>query len=132
MPDVSITIGGRQFEVACQDGEESFLKAAAEVLDGEARLLTDQVGRLAENRMLLMAGLMLADKTVALEEAAGSSKQKLEDARTAARVAASTPPDRVEVPVVPEKLVDTLAELAAATASKVSVRIAQAFFQCLE
>ena len=51
MPDVSITIGGRQFEVACQDGEESFLKAAAEVLDGEARLLTDQVGRLAENRM---------------------------------------------------------------------------------
>ena len=93
MPDVSITIGGRQFEVACQDGEESFLKAAAEVLDGEARLLTDQVGRLAENRMLLMAGLMLADKTVALEEAAGSSKQKLEDARTAARVAASTPPE---------------------------------------
>ena len=113
MPDVSITIGGRQFEVACQDGEESFLKAAAEVLDGEARLLTDQVGRLAENRMLLMAGLMLADKTVALEEAAGSSKQKLEDARSAARVAASTPPERVEVPVVPEKLVDTLAELAA-------------------
>ena len=113
MPDVSITIGGRQFEVACQDGEESFLKAAAEVLDGEARLLTDQVGRLAENRMLLMAGLMLADKTVALEEAAGSSKQKLEDARTAARVATSTPPERVEVPVVPEKLVDTLAELAA-------------------
>lgn len=108
-----ITVGGRQFEVACQDGEEGFLKAAAEVLDGEARLLTDQVGRVAENRMLLMAGLMLADKTVALEEAVGSSKQKLEDARTAARVAASTPPERVEVPVVPDKVMDTLAELAA-------------------
>ena len=113
MPDVTINIGGRQFEVACQDGEESFLKAAAEVLDGEARLLTDQVGRLAENRMLLMAGLMLADKTVALEEAAGSSRQKLEDARTAARIAASTPPERIEVPVVPESFVDTMAELAA-------------------
>ncbi len=113
MPDVTINIGGRQFEVACQDGEESFLKAAAEVLDEEARLLTDQVGRLAENRMLLMAGLMLADKTVALEEAAGSSRQKLEDARTAARIAASTPPERIEVPVVPESLVDTMAELAA-------------------
>ena len=113
MPDVTINIGGRQFEVACQDGEESFLKAAAEVLDEEARLLTDQVGRLAENRMLLMAGLMLADKTVALEEAAGSSQQKLEDARTAARIAASTPPERIEVPVVPESFVDTMAELAA-------------------
>ena len=113
MPDITINIGGRQFEVACQDGEESFLKAAAEVLDEEARLLTDQVGRLAENRMLLMAGLMLADKTVALEEAAGSSRQKLEDARTAARIAASTPPERIEVPVVPESFVDTMAELAA-------------------
>ena len=113
MPDVMITVGGRQFEVACKDGEENFLKAAAQILDGEARLLTDQVGRLAENRMLLMAGLMLADKTAALEEAVGSSKQKLEDARTAARVAASTPPERVEVPVVPDKVIDTLAELAA-------------------
>ena len=113
MPDVMITVGGRQFEVACQDGEEGFLKAAAEVLDGEARLLTDQVGRVAENRMLLLAGLMLADKTVALEEAVGSSKQKLEDARTAARVAASTPPERDEVTVVTDKVMDTLAELAA-------------------
>ena len=68
MPNIIITVGGRQFEVACQDGEESFLKAAAEVLDGEAQLLTDQVGRLSESRMLLMAGLMLADKTVVLEE----------------------------------------------------------------
>ena len=40
MPDVSITIGGRQFEVACQDGEESFLKAAAEVLDLEKKMFT--------------------------------------------------------------------------------------------
>ena len=60
-----------------------------------------------------MAGLMLADKTVALEEAAGSAKKKLEDARTAARVAASTPPERVEVAVIPSGIVDTFAELAA-------------------
>ena len=113
MPNIIITVGGRQFEVACQDGEESFLKAAAEVLDGEAQLLTDQVGRLSESRMLLMAGLMLADKTVVLEEAAGSSKRQLEDARTAARVAASTPPQRVEVAVIPAKIIDTFAELAA-------------------
>jgi cell division protein ZapA len=50
MPNIIITVGGRKFEVACQDGEESFLKAAAEVLDGEAQLLTDQVGRLSESR----------------------------------------------------------------------------------
>jgi len=113
MPNIIVTVGGRQFEVACQEGEESFLKAAAEVLDSEAKLLTDQAGRLSESRLLLMAGLMLADKTVALEEAAGSAKKKLEDARTAARVAASTPPERVEVAVIPSGIVDTFAELAA-------------------
>ena len=113
MPNIIVTVGGRQFEVACQEGEESFLKAAAEVLDSEAKLLTDLAGRLSESRLLLMAGLMLADKTVALEEAAGSAKKKLEDARTAARVAASTPPERVEVAVIPSGIVDTFAELAA-------------------
>jgi cell division protein ZapA len=113
MPNIIVTVGGRQFEVACQEGEESFLKAAAEVLDSEAKMLTDQAGRLSESRLLLMAGLMLADKTVALEEAAGSAKKKLEDARTAARVAASTPPERVEVAVIPSGIVDTFAELAA-------------------
>jgi cell division protein ZapA len=113
MPNVVITVGGRQFEVACQDGEESFLEAAARVLDDEAKLLTDQVGRLTESRMLLMVGLMLADKTFTLEEAVGDAKKQLEDARTAARVAASTPPERVEVAVIPPKIVDTFAEIAA-------------------
>ena len=113
MPNVVITVGGRQFEVACQDGEEGFLEAAARVLDDEAKLLTDQVGRLTESRMLLMVGLMLADKTVALEEAASDAKKQLEDARTAARVAASTPPERVEVAVIPPKIFDTFAEIAA-------------------
>ena len=113
MPNIIITVGGRQFEVACQEGEESFLKAAAEVLDSEAQLLTNQAGRLSESRLLLMAGLMLADKIIALEEAAGSSKKQLEDARTAARVAASTPPERVEIAVIPSRIVDTFAELAA-------------------
>ena len=37
MPQVEVTIGGRGFEVACQDGEEPFLVAAAKMLDSEAR-----------------------------------------------------------------------------------------------
>jgi cell division protein ZapA len=68
MPEVRITIGGRDFDVACQEGEEHFLRSAAAMLDGEAQLLVDQIGRLPEARMLLMAGLMLADKTAGLDE----------------------------------------------------------------
>jgi cell division protein ZapA len=68
MPEVRITIGGRDFDVACQEGEEHFLRSAAAMLDGEARLLVDQIGRMPDARLLLMAGLMLADKTAGLDE----------------------------------------------------------------
>lgn len=68
MPEVTIVIGGRNFEVACREGEEHFLASAAAMLDEEARTLQDSIGRVPESRMLLMAGLMLADKTAALEE----------------------------------------------------------------
>lgn len=118
MPEVAVMIGGRTFEVACQDGEEHYLHAAAKMLDTEARVLTDQIGRVPEARMLLMAGLMLADKTAASDD----RNRELEDtiAQLRAEVAAlqSRPapePQRVEVPVIPDAVEDALAEIAART-----------------
>ncbi|UWQ16964.1 cell division protein ZapA [Jannaschia sp. M317] len=68
MPDVTIEIGGRAFTVACQDGEEGYLNAAADLLDREAQVLLGTGSRLTQDRMLLMAGLMLADKSISAEE----------------------------------------------------------------
>lgn len=79
MPEVSIRIGERLFKVSCQDGEEGALHQAAGLLDTEARTLEGQSRRLPEAQMLLMAGLMLADKHVA----AAGNKRQLEE--TAAR-----------------------------------------------
>ncbi|WP_425039138.1 cell division protein ZapA [Primorskyibacter sp. S187A] len=116
MPEVAISIGGRTFEVACQDGEEHYLHAAAKMLDTEARVLTDQIGRVPEARMLLMAGLMLADKTAAFEDKTreqadviAQMQAELEELR--ARPAPA--PQRVEVPVIPDDVADSLAEIAA-------------------
>lgn len=109
MPDLEITIGGRAFTVACQPGEEHFLRAASAMLDTEAQPLVAQLGRLPEARMLLMAGLMLADKTAAIEDENRQLKAKL------AEIEARPTPDRekVEVPVVPATVRETLAEIAA-------------------
>ncbi len=63
MPEIEISIGGRVFGVACQEGEEHYLQAAAQQLDNEASVLVKQMGRLSESRLLLMAGLMLADRS---------------------------------------------------------------------
>ena len=116
MPEVEITIGGRQFEVACAEGEEHYLVAAAKMLDTEASVLTEQIGRLPEARMLLMAGLMPADRTAGLDErlrAADGETAKVKGELEALKAAPAPEPKRVEVPVVPARVTDTLAELAA-------------------
>lgn len=44
MPELSITIGGKSFEVACQPGEEEFLHSAAAMLDAEAMPVSSRWG----------------------------------------------------------------------------------------
>ncbi|MGR3365675.1 MAG: cell division protein ZapA [Maritimibacter harenae] len=107
MPDVKITIGNREFEVACAEGEEHFLQSAAAMLDNEAQVLVDQIRHLTESRMLLMAGLMLADKTAGMEDNLKIADKKiaqLEAELAEARAAANEAPPGVS---------DTLSELAA-------------------
>jgi cell division protein ZapA len=123
MPEVQIEIGGRGYTVACQDGEEGFLRAAAKLLDTEATVVLGQIGRMPSDRMLLMAGLMLADKTAAQEDelkslqariaaqdkALRSAEERLADrARRIAELQEAGP--RTELPA---RLTDGLAELAA-------------------
>ncbi|MEM7318472.1 MAG: cell division protein ZapA [Pseudomonadota bacterium] len=116
MPEVTIRIGGRGFEVSCQVGEESYLHSAAKMLDDEAQVLSDQIGRMPEARMLLMAGLMLADKTAAVEDRVKVVESQLAEAESELARLRNEPlpePERVEVAVVPPSITDTLAELAA-------------------
>jgi len=108
MPELEIHIGGRSFFVSCRAGEEHFLNSAAKMLDTEAQPILGQMGRLPEARMLLMAGLMLADRTASLEDEVRQLKARLAelDGRPAER-------ERIEVPVIPQDVTDSLAEIAA-------------------
>jgi cell division protein ZapA len=88
MPEVKITIGTREFEVACQPGEEDFLTAAAALLDEQAQIILQQVGRMPEARTLLMSGLMLADKINAAQERVRKLEAELATLQSAAPVIA--------------------------------------------
>ncbi|MDO6727285.1 cell division protein ZapA [Cognatishimia sp. 1_MG-2023] len=123
MPEVEISIGGRSFEVACQEGEQHFLQSAAKMLDDEARVLASQIGRIPETRMLLMAGLMLADKSAGMEDRMRELETKVADQTAELEKLKNAPapaPEKVEVPVVPSSVKDSLAELAARAESLAS------------
>lgn len=120
MPEVEIEIGGRTFEVACQEGEEHYLKAAAKMVDEEASVLTAQIGRIPEARMLLMAGLMLADKTAGVQDKLRAMEDRMAEKEAELdqlRNAPAPEPQHIEVPVVPQAVTDAMAEIAARTES---------------
>lgn len=68
MAEQTINIGGRSFQVVCEKGQEVYLKSAVEMLDYEAKKINQTANRLTESKMLLMAGLLLADRITGLNE----------------------------------------------------------------
>lgn len=105
MADVEFTIGHKSYTVSAQDGEERLLQRAASILDDEARQILEQAGRVPEPRLLLLAGLMLADRFATMEERAEKAERHLNRLQSN--------PARVEVPVIPADLKEAMAELAA-------------------
>ena len=87
MPEVNVKIGNRNYALACNDGEEPHLQAAAKLLSTEADTLQSQIGRVTESRMLLMSGLMLADKIKEMEWEARASVERVKELETQLRSA---------------------------------------------
>ena len=62
---VDLTIAGRTYQVACREGEEDNLRAAARLVDGKSREAIAGLGTLSESRQFLFASLLLADQLIA-------------------------------------------------------------------
>jgi cell division protein ZapA len=59
---VTVTINGRDYEVACDDGQEAHLSRLGTYVDKRIGELTAAVGQVGEARLLVMASLLLADE----------------------------------------------------------------------
>lgn len=75
MSQVSVTINGRQFRMACEDGQEGHLMNLARDLDARIEGLRKKFGEIGDTRLTVMAALTLAD---ALAET-GQRIRRLED-----------------------------------------------------
>jgi cell division protein ZapA len=61
---LDLNIAGRTYQVACREGEEDNLRAAARLVDGKSREALAGLGTLSEARQFLFASLLLADQLV--------------------------------------------------------------------
>jgi cell division protein ZapA len=82
---IDISIAGRTYQVACREGEEEQLRAAARLVDGKSREALAGLGTLSEARQLLFASLLLADQLI----------EKPEGSEPAASVAPTGPDPRL-------------------------------------
>ena len=72
MAEVSINIAGRDYRVACRDGEEDNLRSAAAIVDARGREALAGMGALSEARTLLFASLLIADQLIEREGSAAA------------------------------------------------------------
>ena len=61
---LDLNIAGRTYQVACREGEEDNLRAAARLVDGKSREALAGLGTLSETRQFLFASLLLADQLI--------------------------------------------------------------------
>src|ERR1700730_1229858 len=110
MPQVSVTINGRQFRVACEEGEEPRLMRLAEDLDQRISRLRERFGEIGDTRLTVMAALTLADELsdtrerlqrvetelAKLQEAAVASAERTQTTHTAIVAALNAAAERIE------------------------------------
>ena len=92
MAQVNVTISGRQFRMACEDGQEDHLRQLATSLDDRITALRGQFGEIGDARLTVMAALMLADE---LSETAKKIR-RLEEELAAAQDARAVDADRAQ------------------------------------
>jgi cell division protein ZapA len=84
MGQVAITLNGRSYRFDCGDGEEARLAELAAFVKGRVEEIGRQFGNAGDERILLMAALLIADELwdarVALAEKAVATNEPVNDA----------------------------------------------------
>ena len=62
MPLVNVMVNSRAYTIACDEGEEDHLRELATHVDSKVKELLSSVGQVGDQRLLLMAALLIADE----------------------------------------------------------------------
>lgn len=88
MTHVNVTINGRQYRMACEEGQETRLLRLAESLESRVTNLRGKFGEIGDARLTVMAALMVADELVDANQQIRSLQEELMALRDVRVVAA--------------------------------------------
>lgn len=109
MAQVSVTIGGRVYRMACDDGQEQHLMQLARELDARLGHLREAFGEIGDTRLTVMAAIMVADEFSELRRKVRGLEQEIESLK--------------EARVVSVERLDTLERTSAQSLEKAAERI---------
>ena len=79
MANVNIKFNNKDYLLSCDDGQEESLKKLTNFLDKKYKELTEQLGNIGENKLLLITTIKLVDDYFNLKQKVSSQKNKLND-----------------------------------------------------
>ncbi len=68
MPQVAVIINGKTYRMACDEGQEQHLLSLAKQFDSYVGHLKDSFGEIGDQRLTVMAGVMVTDELVELQK----------------------------------------------------------------
>jgi cell division protein ZapA len=81
MGQVSVTLNGRTYRLECGEGEETHLIALAEYLSSHVDTMKRKFGQVGDDRLILMASLVVTDELWELRRQMQELKASLAEAR---------------------------------------------------
>jgi cell division protein ZapA len=84
MAQVSVSIGGRTFRLACNEGEEAHLEGLAGEIDAKITEMRGSFGEIGDQRLVVMAALSVADELSEARAAAIAQRKRAEAAEARA------------------------------------------------
>lgn len=79
MAQVNVTINGRVYRMACDDGQEDHLARLARDLDARIARLRESFGEIGDTRLTVMAALMVSDELAETKRQIRAGEQEIEE-----------------------------------------------------
>lgn len=110
MPQVNVTIAGRHYRMACEDGQEDHLVKLSQLLDQRIAQLRGSFGEIGDTRLTVMAAITIADELseadrrirrleeelTALQDARVLSAERTQSTQAAISAALNSAAERIE------------------------------------